>query len=230
MSTSMNRIPDQPAAPRSPVEVNTVGELDLVRDQSWWEIYQDSFPANEREPEGVILESLRNRVGVAYRARSNGATVGLGTTHLLLEPAAVFLVYLAAGREHRGEGLGADLLELAWRDSTARLVDLGLKPQGMVWEVDPPDFPADPAQMTLRKRRIAFFQRHAGVPLNRPYFQPPLAGGDPVPMQLMFRPGANMPLPDGEMVRALVKAIYLEKYGAINKIPESTLTELLARQ
>src|SRR6516225_9839117 len=138
MSTSMNRIPDQPAAPRSPVEVNAIGELDLVRDQSWWEIYQDSFSANEREPEGVILESLRKRVGVAYRARSNGVTVGLGTTHLLMEPAAVFLVYLAMGREHRGEGLGADLLELAWRDSTSRLLDMGLKPQGMVWEVDPP--------------------------------------------------------------------------------------------
>jgi hypothetical protein len=28
-------------------------------DQLWWEIYLDSFPANEREPEAVILESLR---------------------------------------------------------------------------------------------------------------------------------------------------------------------------
>jgi GNAT superfamily N-acetyltransferase len=230
MSTSMHKIPDQQAVTRSPVEVNTVGEDDLVRDRVWWEIYQDSFPANEREPAGVIFESLRRRVGVAYRARSNGATIGIATTHLLMEPAAVFLVYLAADREHRGEGLGADLLELAWRDSTARLVDLGLRPQGMVWEVDPPGATGDPVQLTLRKRRIAFFQRHAGVPLSRPYFQPPLGGGDPVPMQLMFRPAENMPVPHDEMVRALVQAIYLEKYRAINNIPESTLTELLARQ
>ena len=211
------------------MKANTVGEIDLAHDRRWWEIYRDSFPANEREPAGVILESLRRRVGVAYRAHREGATLGIATTHLLKEPAAVFLVYLAADKEHRGEGSGGALLELAWSHSSARLIESGLKPQGMVWEVDPPGIARDSRQLTLRKRRIAFFERHGGVPLGRPYFQPSLGRGAPVSMQLMFRPPRNMPVPDDETVNALVRAIYFEKYHGINNIPENNLTELLAR-
>jgi hypothetical protein len=86
----------------SRAEVHPVGADELALDRQWWGIYQESFPENEREPAAVILESLRRRVGFAYRARLKSETIGIATTHLLMEPAAVFLVYLAAGQDRRG--------------------------------------------------------------------------------------------------------------------------------
>jgi GNAT superfamily N-acetyltransferase len=179
-----------------------VGAEQLAKDEAWWEIYRASFPSYAREPADVILESVRRGVGLAFRVRRDGATIGIATTHLLLNPAAVFLVYLAIAPAHRDTGLGRDLLEFAWSTSAARLRE----PLGMIWEVDPVE------------GRLAFFQRHGGVVLTRPYLQPPVNGVEPVPMQLMFRPAENGSFPDAPGTDALVQAMYDEKYGAVNGV------------
>ncbi len=199
----------------------------LAQDHLWWEIYRDSFPANQREPAEVILDSLRKQVGLAFRVRVNGATAGLATTHLLREPPAVFLVYLAMDRGRRSAGLGGALLEYAWARSAARLRQRGLEAIGLIWEVDAPHPGGEAAETSLRERRIAFFRRHGGAVLERPYLQPPLDGITPVPMQLMFRPAENTGALDAAAVKALVYAIYFEKYRAINQIPQATLQRLL---
>lgn len=178
----------------------------LAKDQAWWDIYRESFPDYEREPADVILESLRRGAGLAFRSRRNTTTIGIATTHLLLNPAAVFLVYLAIASPHRGAGLGHELLEFAWSTSAAGLRERGREPLGMVWEVDPVE------------GRLAFFQRHGGVLLPRPYLQPPVNGVEPVPMQLMFRPSGNGKLPDAPATEALVQAMYREKYEAVNGV------------
>jgi hypothetical protein len=55
---------------------------ELCGDETWWQIYKDSFPANQRETPDVILKSLLGGVGMAFRARLQGMTSGLATTHL----------------------------------------------------------------------------------------------------------------------------------------------------
>ena len=200
----------------------------LERDHAWWEIYRESFPANELESPSVILEAAERGAGIAFRIRCDERTAGIATTHLLLNPAAVFLVYLAVHPERRGAGLGGALFEFAWSTSLAKLRERGLDAIGMVWEVDPPGIINDPAEAAARDRRIAFFGRHAGTLLPEPYFQPPLDGGAPVPMQLMFRAAPNRPMPDPAGTHALIAAIYFEKYGSANGIPRETLTALLS--
>src|SRR5262245_40175541 len=135
-----------------------VAAEELSRDEAWWGIYADSFPAPEREPAEVILRSVRARTGLAVRARLDGRSVGLATTHLLRQPASVFLVYLAVERGLRGAGLGRELLDFAWTASAAELRSAGREPMGMIWEVDPLDESAIAAQPE-RSRRIAFFER-----------------------------------------------------------------------
>lgn len=212
------------------------GRDELEGDDHWWEIYRDSFPANEREPASAILDALRRQTGIAFRACIGRVTAGIATTHLLLNPPAVFLVYLAIDQARRGAGLGGALLEYAWTVSRARLRERGLNPFGMIWEVDSPDLVDDPDEETSRERRISFFRRHGGVPVQQPYVQPPVDGKDPVPMQLMLRPREQAPdgaapdqTPDQTMTNALVRAMYFEKYGAVNGIPASILTNLLSR-
>ena len=205
------------------IESVTAGELRV--DENWWRIYEDSFPASEREPAEVILESVLRGVGMAFRLRREGMTFGIATTHLLRDPAAVFLVYLAVAHGERGRGAGRELFEAAWESGAARLRSEGLPPLGLIWEVDPPDPAA--ADAGARRSRIAFFQRNGGQLLGRPYRQPPVNGVTAVPMSLMFRPVEGEGTPSPKEIEALVRAIYFEKYEAINKIDTSILDNLL---
>jgi hypothetical protein len=200
---------------------------ELEDDASWWAIYDASFPDAERETRKVILDSLRAGTGLAVRGCLGDRTAGLATAHLLLGPATVFLVYLAVAQDLRARNLGGALLEHVEGAGAACLVRRGLTPCGMVWEVDRLDRAVSPEEMHRCRRRIAFFERHGGVVLARPYFQPPLGDGEPVPMHLMFRPAAEKGLPDAAATEALVRAMYFEKYGAANGIPAEILGRLL---
>lgn len=207
--------------------IESLTAQELRRDEAWWRIYADSFPANEREPPEVILESLSRGVGMALRARRQGSTSGLASSHLLEDPAAVFLVYLAVAELERGQGTGAALLQDAWQAGADRLRERGLSPLGLVWEVDPGEDDTPVAEE--RRQRLAFFRRHQGQVLERPYLQPPVDGIAAVPMTLMFRPAAGHATPAPQTMDAIVRAIYFEKYGALNGIERSTLEQLLSR-
>ena len=198
----------------------------LATDQRWWTIYDDSFPRKEREPESVILKSLAISAGLAFRARLAGSTIGIASTHLLIQPSAVFLVYLAISRGHRGAGFGGPLMECAWSCSEARLREQGRSPLGLIWEVDIPGEASTNEENLLRQRRVDFFRRHGGVLLHSTYRQPPV-NGITVPMRLMFRPATGVPPPNAGTVDALVRAIYFEKYAAVNGLSRETLADLL---
>lgn len=201
---------------------------DLAEDGAWWSIYERSFPQEEREPRDVILRSLEATVGLAFRARRASVTIAIATTHLLLHPPAAFLVYLAVDPQHRRSGVGAAMLEFAWSESAERLRKRGHDPLGLIWEVDPPGMAEDPTEETQRHRRVAFFQRQGGLLLSRPYHQPPVNGTRAVPMRLMMRPAPGLAPPARPVIEALVHAIYFEKYGAINRLPDQTLQDLLS--
>lgn len=198
-----------------------VGELTLDRasadalaaDTDFWELYESAFPRAEREPPSVIIESVRGGAGLAIRARADGVTVGLATTHLLRDPAATFLVYLAISKQQRNQGLGPRLVAEAVRAA----------PPALVWEVDPPGSARSPEARLLRERRIQFFQRLGGEILLPTYLQPPVNGGGPVPMILMGRNFASTP----PTLEALVRAMYFQKYGSANGIDPALLERLV---
>lgn len=207
-------------------QFESAGAAELAQDSEWWNIYEGSFPPEEREPASVILDSVYTGVGLAFRARHGGATVGIATTHLLLRPAAVFLVYLAVENHCRDAGTGGGLFEYLWSKSAAQLSGRGLHALGLIWEVEPPGAGACPSDNYLRRRRISFFEKHGGALIPRPYRQPPVNGPESVPMCLMYRPAAII-MPDSAAIASLVRAIYFEKYAAVNRIPAETLERLL---
>ncbi len=200
----------------------SVGIAELAQAPEWWKIYTDSFPPEEREPATVILDSLATGAGLAFRARRGGATVAIATTHLLLRPAAVFLVYLAVESGSRGAGTGGRLFQYAGAVSARRMSESGVEPLGIIWEVDLPD---RSAADDCHRRRISFFERHGGVLLPSPYRQPPVNGSESVAMRLMFRPAAGI-MPDSATIQALIRAMYFEKYGGVNRIAAEALERL----
>jgi len=202
---------------------------DLLSDGSWWEIYNEAFPLTEREPPQVIVSSLEMGVGQAFAARSNSKTIAIATTHLLKNPPAVFLVYLATKKRLRGRGSGGELLEHAWKSGCQKLSEQGFLVTGLVAEVDAPDQSDDREEKHVRERRIAFFARHGAELLARAYTQPAVDGTTTVPMRLVFRPAEGFESTDSTFTDALVRAIYLEKYHAANGIAKESLTSLLGQ-
>lgn len=200
---------------------------ELRRDQEFWSVYEAAFPINEREQPEVILRAISQKVGVAVRARQNGETIGLASMHLLQDPACVFLVYLAIAPHMQSRGLGQRLLQYAWQVGSQRCAQNGSPATGMVWEVDPPALAMNEKERQKRERRIRFFSRQGGEVLQCDYVQPPLHGDKPVKMHLMHRPADSTSALSFEATVGLVRAMYLQKYGAVNGIDERVLQDLL---
>jgi GNAT superfamily N-acetyltransferase len=189
-----------------------------------WALYDTSFPANEREPRDVILASIAANKAVLARARAGGTTLGFSVTHILRNPPAAFLVYLAVSPEHRGSGIGGRLFEYSWNASKKLASSVDLMLQGIAWEIDIPEGSETTEEHERRSRRRAFFGRLGGEQLDVNYVQPPV-NGPAVPMLLMWRSAKGM-LPQ---INQLIRAIYYEKYGAANGIRAEILDDLLAR-
>jgi hypothetical protein len=199
----------------------------LAADGPFWQLYDSSFPSGEREPRSVIVDSVRNGVGLPLRARTGNRTIGLATAHLLREPPVLFLVYLAVASTLRSQHIGTTLFEKMWATGNDRYSEWGLIPKGIVWEVEIPERASSQRDFAERRRRIDFFMRLGARVLPRPYVQPPVDGIASVPMRLMFWPATDGSAPDGSQVSALIRAIYFEKYHATNGIPHLLLENLL---
>jgi GNAT superfamily N-acetyltransferase len=204
---------------------NSLNADSLRADRDWWRIYHEVFPANEREPNIIIVQSITMGGGLALRASIENRTAAIATIQLLRSVPAVFLIYLGVDPAAQGQGLGAALFEYAWQAGNAQLAQAGLDGLGYIWEVDS-IIAGDEPEARKRARRIEFFQRQGGQLLASQYWQPPVDGVNTVPMSLMFRPAGALVINE-QFVETLVRAIYLEKYRDVNGIDEVLLMKLL---
>ena len=188
---------------------------DLAGDAAFWEIYAGAFPPSERDPREVIAATAG--AGWVARTRSGGRTVAMASLQFLRAVPVGFLVYLAVAPGLKGQGLGGALLE--W------LRERAAGAEGLVWEVDRVEA-AEGDERLKRARRIRFFEAHGARRLAGPYLQPALDGRTVVPMDLLRLDGPEVS-PEG-FARAVTRAIYLEKYGALNGVDTGHLEDLLA--
>lgn len=212
-----------------PLIFDRASAAELRDDASFWRIYDDAFPADEKEPRTVILRTLSEMKGAVVRARNRSEddddlrTVGFAVVHDIPSLRARFLVYLAVARSTRGQGIGARLLREiqalplpghgGYGSGTCTLV-----------EVDNPDGIGDERERERRTARIVFFEKSGFRIIVRNYLQPPLGEGKrPVSMFLM---AAGSP---GAETGKIVRAIYAEKYGGMNGVPHQVLDDLLER-
>jgi len=202
--------------------------LDIRGDEEFWRLYEASFGPAEREPREVIVNSMEIGSGLAIRARVADRTIGLATAQVLDDVAVTFLVYLAIDPDWRSKRFGSALFDAVDAAGAAGLADRMRSPAGIVWEVEDPNNDIDEAERRLRQGRLRFYEKLGGRMLDTPYIQPPVDGHTLVPMRLMFRPAQGRSQPDRAASAALVRAIYFQKYHAMNRIPIAILEDLAA--
>lgn len=199
----------------------------LQADAAWWAIYPSTTTYADREQPEVLFRSMTEGTGIAVCAKDGEKTVGMAFVHLLQHPAAVFLGVVAVGVPESGYHLSGMLLEYAWQAGAAAMRANGKEPMGYVWEAELASLGTTDAARREREQLMHFYERHGAVGLAHPYLLPALRGSGNTPMELMFRPLSDAPLPTVEESEALVRGIYFEKYGPLNEIATAALEALI---
>jgi hypothetical protein len=178
-----------------PVPALPVESIDQVRS-----IYEAGFPPDQRFP---FLDLLRDHAFALVEADEPVALV----VYRPLQPAGwVFVRYFVAGT--RGVGVGSRL----WAAFVELLGSTGQT--RVVLDLDDPDEDGvDAGERRIRERRIAFYQRLGLQLLPVRSYLPPHDG--PVhPMQLMAVDlRGHTGLPPRADLRAVVIAVYRDRYG-----------------
>jgi GNAT superfamily N-acetyltransferase len=185
------------------VAVDTFGRLAGDARAEFVRIFEESFPPEEREDTGSLLASIAAGSLVGLRADEGGSLVGLAVVSGLPVPGVNYLEYLAVAPERRNLGVGGVLLR--------RLGPLG--GTGTVFEVEAVAA-AEGEERELRRRRVAFYERHGAVEVDAEYRAPRLDGPGELPFTLMWLPGREgPPRLEGDLLRAAVAAVLTHGYG-----------------
>jgi len=187
---------------------------DLVR-----RIYEDSFPAHQRAGFGSLLDG-RQPGELALALTGPAGPCGFAMLRPLGTTGWIFLRYFVVDASQRGQGLGGVL----WEQLTARLRDAGY--ELLVFDVDDPDEPGcPPEEVTIRRRRITFYQRHGAALLPvTGYRTPDEDDGQPhwTPM-LLLAAGlgrGDPPTATAAGLRSVVEAVYRYRWSLAPDHPQ----------
>ncbi|MDQ0418528.1 GNAT superfamily N-acetyltransferase [Croceifilum oryzae] len=206
---------------------------DQIFIQKAFEIYDQSFPDEVREPHDVFYRGLSSQTSsfpdsytflVGYQNESE--ICSLATAHYFSNINMGFIVYLATNPHIRSHGIGSMTLkkiEEILMDGAKRAGYHSLK--GIVLETEKEEFAHTELEKQTCARRNRFFEKNQFVNLvNVTYLQPPLKQGDPsVPLHLFLKQGKEMIL--GSEIERLIEEIFQKKYQVMNQIPVKVLEE-----
>ena len=184
-------------------------------------IYEQSLPANERQPRSVIEDRLNQCLCTLYAVMEEDSVIGMMVIWIFEETPFTFLDYLAVHHDYRGKGIGEFCMNLI-REEFKQLN------KSMLIEVEDPDYGDD---RITKVRRIRFYEKCGAKWLaNTPYIIPPLDGTEPTPMLLLIVTNEDVTQLEGTSIKSIVQRIYRSVYektesdlllnSFINKIEE----------
>jgi hypothetical protein len=200
-----------------------------------FELYDQSFPLEVREPHDVFLQSLQ--YGTKAYPNNFHLLIGLdgeelvsfATGHYLAAVNTGFVVYIVTNPLFRGKGTGTKTLlkieELLNIDASlagnSSLKAMILETESLINAVDVVE-----REECLKRNR--FFQKNNyNQYLEWEYVQPPLHNDDKsIPLNLLMKVQHNVELSKKE-VRNIIHSIYHEKYYIVNKIDQEILIRCL---
>jgi hypothetical protein len=219
------------------VEINwiEISDDNLYYLDKVFELYDQSFPLEVREPHDVFLQSLQ----YATKAYPNNfhlligldgeELVSFATGHYLAAVNTGYVVYIVTNPLLRCKGTGTKTLlkieELLNIDATLA-GNSSLK--AMILETESLDNAVDVVEREECIKRNRFFQKNKyNQYLEWEYVQPPLHNDDKsIPLNLLMKIPHNVQL-SKEEVRNIIHSIYHEKYYIVNKIDQEILIRCL---
>jgi GNAT superfamily N-acetyltransferase len=168
-------------------------------------IYEESFPAGERDDTSSLLASIAAGERVCDLAVDGAELLGFAVTLALEDVDVVLLEYLAVDRTLRNGGVGRRLLEH---------LRAQLSVPGMLLEVEPPE-DATGADAELRRRRIGFYERNGAVVIEGAagYRAPRSDAAGAYSYVLMWLGISEPAPPQGAYLADCVSAVLTQSYG-----------------
>lgn len=179
-------------------------------------IYLDGFPPHERAEFSELVESVETGTRWFFGATRAEILLGFATLVPNVARGVHLLEYLAVARAIRNEGIGGQLL-----DDLVRQLRAQDATHALVIEAEAEDG-GDEAERALRRRRIAFYQRHGAqlIPGTEWYRAPNANDAGSTAMKLMWLAlDTTCGLPPKNQVRDCVRGIYTRDYGLPPKHP-----------
>ena len=175
------------------------------------EIYHHSFPASERMDFDIVEKRVESKELLLFIAYSDMQIVGFGVVNTLSSGSACLFEYLAIRQDKQSLGIGSKLLShiIMALSSDDHVL-------GMLLEVEPIEG-APPKEVSMRKKRIAFYERFGATRLDivPNYYMPDLSGSGYIPMSLMWLP---LKAKESELstkeIKEFIKRIYICSYSA----------------
>jgi GNAT superfamily N-acetyltransferase len=207
-----------------PIEVVEVTDPESSLYKSVVKIYEDSFPASEKEKVRSIAHWLRigeeiypNKYHMLalVSLKEELRALGFGTFHFLAKINSAFLGYLAVEKDSRNRGLGsvlfAEIEDLLTIDAQAN----SKKPVlGIFTELEKEN-PADPETT----ERFRFWNKQNMKPLMLDWAYPPMyKRNEPANMYLAFCPHHNSP---GRLTMKQAKEVCLAIYQSVYGCPDT---------
>lgn len=166
-------------------------------------IYEEAFPAAERQPWDLLAASVADGRRLLWVAEDE-ELVGFAVV-VVLDGRTALLEYLAVAAGRRSCGHGEALLAEVRRALHATGVD------AVYLEVEPPD----DELAGIRSRRLAWYRRLGAEDVlpGQDYWMPDLTGGPPLPMVLLRYGRSGSSRPDDAETRRVVRLIHQRAYG-----------------
>lgn len=200
-----------------------------------FELYDQSFPLEVREPHDIFLQSLK----YATKAYPNNfrllvglsgkALVSFATGHYLADVNTGFVVYIATNPLFRTNGIGTKTLlkieEILNKDA---VLAGNSSLRAMILETESPNWADTEIEREECLKRNGFFQKNGYKQyLEVEYVQPPLHNDDKsIPLNL-FMKIKEKNFQNKEEVRNIIYTIYHEKYYIVNNIDNEILIRCL---
>jgi GNAT superfamily N-acetyltransferase len=192
------------------VEYPRLSHLSRAQTEQVRAIYEEAFPARQREPFEDLLASKDDPRRVQFAMTDDGDVVAFAALSRLVSVPWWFLEYFAVRQDRRDAGLGG----LLWDAVLDRITAAGVE-RRIAFEVEPPeDAPAGSAERVARERRIRFYTRRGARVLPVPaYIVRNLSGPGVERLLVLVVPAAGEGPAEGAALVALVRALYVEGYG-----------------
>ena len=192
------------------------------------QLYEASFPVDEREPTPVVRKSIdplqiskpeQSSIRHLIIAERAGKVVGLQLQDYFPRVGLGWIIYLAIDPSERRSGLGTRLFQCGVASCRLDALFNQDEYRGLILEVERIEDAAGDVQRSEREKRMMFFERLGIQKLTGTYIQPSLGEGlNPVKLNL-FIAGNESPL-DQPAKRAVVHDFMVKMWG----LPESDVT------